>query len=128
MAKTPAQLWTLIVSILFVFAVGASLLFDTLKNGVSLETGHKLSHILVGIVGLLIFRNASKARSFVLFNVAVYGAVAATGYLSALTYGAFAGTAFIGPSILNIDAFNLVDTVLHSIVVISGLIAAFWKR
>jgi hypothetical protein len=126
--RTLAQWWTLIISILFVFAVGASLALDTVKNGVTLETGHKLTHVIVGLIGLWVFRDPGKARLFCLFNAAFYGLVALTGYISALTYSAFAGAGFPGPAFLNIDAFNSVDTILHSLVVASGLAAGFWKR
>lgn len=120
---TFAQRYTLIVSLLFVVSVGGVFVVDVARRGFSLESVHKLGHMSVGVVGLLLFRDPRKARWFCLGNGLLYGTIAATGYGSAAVHGHFAGPEFAGPAALNLDAFNLVDTLLHTGVATVGLVA-----
>ena len=110
----PVQWWTLIISLLFVFAVGTTLIIDLSTNGPSLETIHKTLHIAIGFVGLKLFQKVGRSRAFVLANVLLFGLVAFIGWSL--------------PDYLGLDAFNRVDTILHTIVSASGIIALSLRR
>ena len=92
-----------------------TLITDLIRNGYGLETWHKLLHIGIGIYAIRLgwFVKNANYKVFCLFN----------GFL----FGAFAITGWINPGFLGIDAFNRLDTILHTIVSGSGLIVGFWK-
>lgn len=110
-----AKYYTRIISVLFVLVV-ISLISDTLKHGYSYETLHKLLHIGIGTYGILFLWNTAEKnyKTFALANGILFGLMALTGW--------------VFPDLLNLDAFNRVDTVLHSIVGLSGVAAYFYER
>ncbi len=105
--------YTRIIGVFFVLVV-VSLILDLTKFGVRLETWHKVFHVLLGIIVLKFGWNNEKFwRPFCLINGAFFTFVAIFGW----TYPDFAG----------LDAFNRVDTILHSIVGLSGLLIGIKK-
>ncbi len=107
------KVYTIVIGFAFLILVGITLVTDTVKNGISLETAHKLTHIAVGVwAALIIFKKLENQHvPFAFFN--------------GIFYGAFAITGWIVPDFLGIDAFNRVDTILHTIVAASGLLIGF---
>ncbi len=105
------KLYVISISIAFVFLVGISFLSDTYKHGFSLESGHKLGHIALGIWGLWMWRRnkINLYKSFILTNVLLWGSFAVVGWLI--------------PDFLGLAAFNRVDTILHTVVAGSGMVA-----
>ena len=110
-----AQKWyTRIIGIFFTLVV-FSLVLDLTQFGYRLETWHKVFHVLTGVVVLKFgWNNDRWWRPFCLVNGTFFTLVAAFGW--------------IFPDFAGLDAFNRIDTILHSIVGISGLIIGFWKR
>jgi len=103
------QKWyTRIIGIFFVL-VALSLISDYLQFGFRHETMHKIFHVILGI-GVLKFgwNNKKFWKPFCIANGAFFTFVALYGW--------------IFPNFAGLDAFNLVDTILHSIVGLSGLI------
>jgi len=107
------QKWyTRIIGVFFVL-VAVSLVFDLISFGVRPETWHKVIHILLGIFVIKYgWSNEKFWRPFCLWNGAFFTIVGVIGW--------------IFPDLLGLDAFNLVDTILHSIVGVSGLVIG-WK-
>lgn len=110
-----AQKWyTRIISVFFTLVV-FSLIFDWYTFGHRPETWHKVFHFLLGVVVLRYgWNNPKWWRPFCLINGAFFTFVAVFGW----TFPDFGG----------LDAFNRVDTILHSIVGASGLLIGFWKK
>lgn len=105
-----AKLYTIIVGAAFIFAVGYTFITHTLQNGFDLESFHKLFHVLLGFwATFIIFRKTGQERAFVWFNVVLWGVFAVVGWLS--------------PDLLGLAAFNRADTILHTIVAGTGIIA-----
>ena len=107
------KLYTRIVGVLFVL-VAISLVLDYYQFGHRPETWHKIFHVLLG--GIVLYYGWSNKhfwKSFALANGAFFTFVALFG--------------FIWPDFAGLDAFNRLDTILHSIVGISGLIIGFSK-
>lgn len=114
MRLQPTKWYTRIIGIFFVLVV-VTLIADYSKFGHRPETWHKAFHVLLGIVVLLYgWNNKSFWKSFSLANGAFF------------TFVALFGLAF--PNFGNLDAFNKLDTILHSIVGISGLLAVFSEK
>ncbi len=109
------QKWyTRIIGIFFTLVV-ISLIADYLKFGVRLETWHKVFHVVLGIIVLKYgWNNKNFWRPFCLINGAFFTIVAVIGW------------AF--PDLLGLDAFNRLDTILHSIVGVSGLLIGMLKN
>ena len=107
-ARTFQKCYTRVIG-LFFLSVFLSLVADYYQFGHRPETWHKLFHTLVG-VGVLIFgwRNERFWRPFCLINGAFFVFVAAFGW--------------VHPDFAGLDAFNRVDTILHSIVGTSGFL------
>ncbi len=104
--------YTAIIGVAFLVLVGFTLVADTAANGVSLESAHKLTHVAVGAwAAVILFKKLNQHVAFALFNGFFYGAFAAVGWLV--------------PDFLGIDAFNRVDTVLHTVVAGLGLLVGF---
>ena len=112
-----AKLYTWIVGFLFLIAVGYTLTVELVSKGVTLEAGHKALHVLIGLWAVVIVvRNLEpQYRIFALTNGILWGAVAIVGW--------------IFPDFHGLDAFNRLDTILHTIVSVTGLAsAALTKR
>lgn len=100
--------YTRIVGIFFAL-VSISLISDYFSFGFRPETMHKLFHVIVGVAILKIGWNNEKAwKPFSLINGGFFTYVALFGWLF--------------PDFGSLDAFNRVDTILHSIVGLSGLV------
>ena len=108
-----AKLYTWVVGAAFVVAVGYTLAVELITKGVTLEAGHKTLHVLIGFWAIAIVLNRWDAqyRTFALFNGVWWGLVAIFGWWM--------------PDFHGLDAFNRLDTILHTIVATTGLLAAF---
>ena len=104
-----AKLYTWVVGGLFLVAVGYTLTVELVSKGVTLEAGHKALHVLLGIwAAVIVVRNLeSQYRLFALVNGILWGAVATFGWTM--------------PDFHGLDAFNRLDTILHTIVSVTGL-------
>ena len=109
------QKWyTRIIGIFFVL-VAITLITDYLKFGHRPETWHKIFHVLLGVIVLHYgWNNKAFWKPFSLANGAFF------------TFVALFGFAF--PDFGGLDAFNRLDTILHSIVGISGLLVVFLDK
>ena len=107
--KQQLQKWyTRIIGIFFVLVV-VTFVTDYSKFGYRPETWHKIFHVLLGSVVLHYgWSNKKFWKPFSLANGTFF------------TYAALFG--FVFPNFGGLDAFNTLDTVLHSIVGVSGLI------
>jgi hypothetical protein len=107
-----AKLYTWVVGAAFLIAVGATLAIELITKGVTLEAGHKALHVLIGFWALaIVVKNLEpQYRLFALTNGILWGAVAIVGW--------------IYPDLHGLDAFNRLDTILHTIVAVTGLAAA----
>ena len=106
------QKWyTRIIGMFFVLVV-ITLITDYLKFGHRPETWHKIFHVLLGSIVLYYgWNNAKFWKLFCLANGAFFTYIALFGFV----FQNFGG----------LDAFNMLDTILHSIVGVSGLITGF---
>lgn len=111
-AHSLSRWYTHIIGIFFLL-VAISLVFDMYSFGFRPETMHKIFHILVGLVVVIYWNNQKFWRPFALINGSFFSFVAIFGWI----FMDFA----------SLDAFNLVDTVLHSIVGVSGIACYFCK-
>jgi hypothetical protein len=111
-----AKLYTWVVGGLFVVAVGVTLAIELATEGVTLEAGHKALHVLIGVWAVFIIVNKleSQYRVFALTNGILWGGVAIVGWTM--------------PDYLGLVAFNRVDTILHTIVATTGLLAALLTK
>ena len=109
MKKNELKMWyTRIIGILFIL-VAVTLITDYLKFGFRAETMHKIFHVILGILIVAFgWSNEKFWRPFAIVNGAFFTYVAVFGWLF--------------PNFADLDAFNLVDNILHSIVGISGLV------
>lgn len=105
------QWYTRIIAILFLF-VFFSFLVDYLQFGLRLETYHKLFHVIVGVAILVVGWNSSRFWQF-------FPLINGLFFIGVATWG------FIFPNFAGLDAFNLMDTILHSIVGITGVGVSF---
>ena len=113
-AETLQKLYTRLIGIFFVLVV-ISFIFDYSKFGHRPETWHKIFHVLLGSVVLYYGWNNKKFwKPFCLANGAFFTFVALFG--------------FTFPNFGDLDAFNRLDTILHSIVGVGGLTLGFWKK
>jgi hypothetical protein len=95
---------------IFFTLVAVSLVLDYREYGHRPETWHKLFHVVVGVSILAAgWRDERFWRPFCLVNGGFFLFVGAFGW----TFPDFAG----------LDAFNRLDTVLHTLVGVSGLLA-----
>jgi hypothetical protein len=106
-----AKLYTFVVGALFLAAVGYTLAVELTTKGVTLEAGHKAMHVLLGLwAALIVFKGLEpQYRLFALVNGVLWGGVAFVGW--------------IHPDLHGLDAFNRLDTILHTIVSVTGLAA-----
>jgi hypothetical protein len=107
-----AKLYTWVVGGLFLVAVGATLTIELVTEGATLEAGHKALHVLIGgwAVVIVVKKLEPQYRVFALTNGILWGAVALVGWTM--------------PDYLGLAAFNRVDTILHTIVSVTGLLSA----
>ena len=108
-----AKLYTWVVGALFVVAVGYTLAVELATKGVTLESGHKALHVLIGFwaVVIVVRKLEPQYRMFALTNGILWGAVAIVGWTL--------------PDLHGLDAFNRLDTILHTIVSTTGLLSAW---
>ena len=101
---------------LFVVAVGYTLAHELVTEGVTLEAGHKALHVLIGFwaVVIVVKNLESQYRIFALTNGILWGVVAIVGWTM--------------PDYLGLAAFNRLDTILHTIVSVTGLSSAFLTK
>lgn len=110
MNALPVQKWYTRVIGIFFTLVAVSLVLDYWEYGHRPETWHKLFHVIVGISILAAgWSDERMWRPFCLVNGGFFLFVGAFGW----TFPDFAG----------LDAFNRLDTVLHTLVGIAGLLA-----
>ena len=106
-----AKLYTWVVGGLFVVAVGTTLAVELVTKGVTLESGHKAAHVLIGFwaVVIVVRKLEAQYRVFALTNGILWGCVAIVGWTM--------------PDFHGLEAFNRLDTILHTIVATTGLLA-----
>jgi hypothetical protein len=113
MASMLQKWYTRVIGVFFAL-VAVSLVADLSAKGYGAETWHKIFHVLLGVIVLRYGWNDRRWwRPFSLANGAFFTFVAAFGW------------AF--PDFGGLDAFNRVDTILHTIVGLSGIIIG-WKK
>ena len=108
------QRWyTRIIGVFFIL-VAVSLISDYISFGFRAETMHKIFHVALGIIVVYAgWNNKRFWRPFSLVNGAFFAYVALFGW--------------IFPDFAGLDTFNRTDTILHSIVGVSGLIIGSFK-
>ena len=111
-----AKLYTWVVGALFLVAVGYTLAVELITKGTTLESGHKALHVLIGVwaVVIIVKKLEPQYRLFALTNGILWGAVAIFGWIM--------------PDFHGLDAFNRLDTILHTIVSVTGLASAALTR
>ena len=111
-----AKLYTWIVGGLFLVAVGYTLAVELVTKGVTLEAGHKALHVLIGVwaVFIIVKKLEPQYKIFALTNSILWGAVAIVGWTM--------------PDYLGLDAFNRIDTILHTTVAGTGLLSALLTK
>ena len=115
MKKNELKMWyTRIIGVLFIL-VAVTLIIDYLKFGFRAETMHKIFHVILGILIVAFgWSNEKFWKPFCLANGSFFIFIALFG--------------LIFPNFANLDAFNSIDTLLHGIVGISGLMIGLTKR
>jgi hypothetical protein len=108
--------YTRLISIFFTLII-FSLIADFLTSGFRPETFHKVFHIMLGIIIFLQWKNKSFYKNFPLINGVFFTFLAIFGW----TFPDFALE-------LGFEAFTLPDTMLHTVVGLSGLIIGFLKK
>ncbi len=103
--------YTRIIGVFFVLVI-FSLIPDYFRFGFRPETMHKIFHIILGMVVVWFGWSSEAWRKFFPF--------ASGGFFVFV-----AGFGFLFPDFGGLDAFNLTDTVLHTIVGLSGLAIGF---
>jgi len=107
-------IYTRVIGVAFLL-VAISLVSDYLSFGFRAETMHKIFHVLIGAVVVKWgWSNKKFWKPFSLVNGAFFTYVAIFGWL----FMDFGG----------LDTFNFVDTVLHSIVGLSGLAIGIFDK
>jgi len=114
MATTAQKYYTRIIGIFFTL-VAISLITDFITYGHRPETWHKVFHVILGVIILKYgWNNKNWWRPFSIANGAFF------------TFVAIFGLTF--PDFAQLDAFNRLDTILHSIVGVSGLFIGLKKK
>lgn len=109
-----SKYYTRVIGVFFLL-VALSLISDYAKFGFRPETMHKIFHVALGAIVLRYGWNSpSWWRAFPVGNGLFFSYVALFGWLF--------------PDFGGLDTFNRVDTILHSIVGLSGLIIALIER
>ncbi len=111
---TAQKYYTRIIGIFFTLVV-ISLIADFITYGHRPETWHKIFHVILGVIVLKCGWSDSRWwRPFSIANGAFF------------TFIALFGWTF--PDFAQLDAFNRLDTILHSIVGVSGLFIGLKKK
>jgi hypothetical protein len=107
------KFYTWVVGGLFLVAVGFTLLMELRSAGVTLEAGHKALHVLIGLwaVAIVVRKRERQYRAFALTNGFLWGCVAIFGWVM--------------PDFHGLAAFNRLDTILHTLVSVSGLLSVW---
>ena len=106
-ARSWQKWYTRAIGVFFILVV-ISLVMDYAAHGLRAETWHKAFHVVLGIVVVSVgWSNARFWRPFCLANGAFF------------TLAGLVGWVF--PDLGGLDAFNRADTILHSLVGLSGL-------
>ena len=84
--------------------------------GFAINPLHNVVHLLIGLLGVVLWRTSSGART--------YGWILAIGYGAAFVYGLIVQN---DPD-LNVLNINAADNVLHLVSAIAGLVIALWPR
>jgi len=110
------KLYTWVVGALFLVAVGYTLTVELVTKGVTLEAGHKALHVLIGVwaVVIVVRKLEPQYRIFALTNGILWGAVAIVGWTM--------------PDFHGLEAFNRIDTILHTIVSVTGLASVYLTK
>lgn len=112
-SKSLQKWYTRIIGVFFVLVL-ISLIADYSKFGYRLETWHKIFHVVLGVIVLYYGWNNKKFwKPFSLANGAFFTIVALFGLLF--------------PDFAGLDAFNRLDTILHGLVGVSGLLVVSLK-
>ena len=111
-----AKFYTWVVGGLFLVAVGYTLAVELATEGLTLEASHKALHVLIGVwaVVIIVKKLEPQYRLFALTNGILWGTVAVVGWTM--------------PDYLGLAAFNRLDTILHTIVAVTGLLSALLTR
>ena len=111
-----AKLYTWVVGGLFLVAVGYTLAVELVTKGITLEAGHKALHVAIGVwaVVIVVRKLEPQYRLFALVNGVLWGAVAIVGWTM--------------PDFHGLEAFNRIDTILHTIVSVTGLASVALTR
>jgi len=109
------QKWyTRIVGVFFVFVL-VSLINELMGKGNTPEVWHKSFHVILGALILHFGWDSENFwKPFCLINGAFFLYIALFGW--------------VFPDFAGLDAFSLIDTILHSIVGVSGLAIGFWGK
>ena len=108
MKQNLQKYYTRIIGVFFIL-VAITLVTDYLQFGIRLETFHKILHVLLGIFVVYFGWNNKKFwQPFCLYNGLFFTVIGLFG--------------FIYPDFMQLDAFNRLDSTLHTIVGVSGLI------
>ncbi len=98
----------------FFILVFVSLVTDYYKFGFRLETWHKIFHVVLGIIVVYFgWNNKNFWKKFCIWNGIFFTIVGLFGFLY--------------PNFMQLDAFNRLDFILHTIVGLSGLIIGLKK-
>ena len=89
---------------------------DQTLLGFAINPLHNIVHILIGILGIVLWSTIGHARTFGWLLVAGYGA--------AFVYGLFA----VGNPDINVLNINAADNGLHALSVLAGLAIALWPN
>jgi len=109
-----SKYYTRIIGIFFILVV-ISLISDYISFGFRAETMHKIFHVVLAIFIIVYgWNNKLWHKHFPIINGLFF------------TYVALFGWIF--PNFASLDTFNRADTILHTIVGLSGLIIAFIDR
>ncbi len=84
--------------------------------GFAINPLHNVVHLLIGLLGVLLWRTSGGARTF--------GWILAVGYGAAFVYGLIVQD---NPD-LNVLNINAADNVLHVLSAVAGLVIALWPR
>jgi len=115
MEKMVLSKWyTRVVGVFFIL-VSISLIFDFINFGFRAETMHKIFHVLLGLFIVYYGWNSKSWHKY--FPV-----------INGLFFTFVASFGFLFPDFADLDAFNKLDTLLHSIVGLFGLVIAFIDR
>lgn len=109
-----SKLYTRFIGIAFIL-VAVSLFSDLVQFGFRPETMHKVFHVLLGLIVVTWgWKSPAWWRTFPVANGAFFSFVALYGWLF--------------PDFGGLDAFNRLDTILHTLVGLSGLGVAVLGR